>query len=240
GAAASLISGAVGGVCDLKNVPAVWTKTAMIAAGGLGGGVSSLIAGGDFVEGVCNGLICAGLNHALHYVVEGGGKPSYKQHKKINVPRQHGRMDCKYAIMEAIAKHFGETEMSQSDFKRIGNMLIKNNSNISMREMFQQMGFLVSSQGTDLGTMFTAMDQLDFPIAVEYKPDGNYGINHVGVMESLSKNSCGELVIRLSDPYFGDNHMINPYNDNNCYYQFYGYQSIPNMLNIPIKGLHYY
>ncbi|MBR6441340.1 MAG: hypothetical protein IKS44_04755, partial [Bacteroidales bacterium] len=44
GAAASLISGAVGGVCDLKNVPAVWTKTAMIAAGGLGGGVSSLIA----------------------------------------------------------------------------------------------------------------------------------------------------------------------------------------------------
>ena len=68
GAAASLISGAVGGVCDLKNVPAVWTKTAMIAAGGLGGGVSSLIAGGEFIDGLCNGLICAGLNHALHYV----------------------------------------------------------------------------------------------------------------------------------------------------------------------------
>ncbi|MBR5911809.1 MAG: hypothetical protein IKZ55_07465, partial [Bacteroidales bacterium] len=70
GAAASLISGAVGGVCDLKNVPAVWTKTAMIAAGGLGGGVSSLIAGGEFIDGFCNGLICAGLNHALHYVAK--------------------------------------------------------------------------------------------------------------------------------------------------------------------------
>ncbi len=43
-------------------------KTAMIAAGGLAGGVSSSIAGGEFIDGLCNGLICAGLNHALHYV----------------------------------------------------------------------------------------------------------------------------------------------------------------------------
>ena len=72
GAAASLISGAVGGVCGPQhlNVPVVWAKTAMIAAGGLGGGVSSLIAGGEFIDGLCNGLICAGLNHALHYVAK--------------------------------------------------------------------------------------------------------------------------------------------------------------------------
>ena len=72
GAAASLISGAVGGVCgDPKlKVPVVWAKTAMIAAGGLAGGVSSSIAGGEFIDGLCNGLICAGLNHALHYVAD--------------------------------------------------------------------------------------------------------------------------------------------------------------------------
>jgi RHS repeat-associated protein len=70
GAAASLVSGTVAGVCELRQVPLVWAKTAMIAAGGLAGGVSSSIAGGEFIDGFCNGLICAGLNHALHYVAD--------------------------------------------------------------------------------------------------------------------------------------------------------------------------
>lgn len=43
-----------------------------VAAGALSGGITAKIAGGDFWEGVCNGLICAGLNHAMHLVVEGG------------------------------------------------------------------------------------------------------------------------------------------------------------------------
>ena len=30
------------------------------------------MAGGDFWDGVCNGIICSGLNHAMHLVVEGG------------------------------------------------------------------------------------------------------------------------------------------------------------------------
>ena len=74
GAAASLVSGTVAGVFGLPQlqVPEVWAKTAMIAAGGLAGGVSSSIDGGEFIDGLCNGLICAGLNHALHWVAEGG------------------------------------------------------------------------------------------------------------------------------------------------------------------------
>ena len=34
------------------------------------GEVSASIAGGYFWDGVCNGLICAGLNHALHFVAD--------------------------------------------------------------------------------------------------------------------------------------------------------------------------
>ena len=34
-----------------------WRITATIAAGGLSGGVTSSMAGGEFWEGVCNGLI---------------------------------------------------------------------------------------------------------------------------------------------------------------------------------------
>ena len=47
-----------------------WCTSTTSAAGGLSGGVSSSMAGGDFWDGVCNGLICAGLNHALHWVAE--------------------------------------------------------------------------------------------------------------------------------------------------------------------------
>ena len=87
GAAASLISGAVGGACDLKKVPAVWAKAAMIAAGGIAGGVSSKIAGGEFIDGFCNGLISAGLNHAMHWVaknVTGPDDPPGKQNTRAS------------------------------------------------------------------------------------------------------------------------------------------------------------
>lgn len=43
--------------------------TCMVAAGGLSGGVTASMAGGSFWEGVCNGLICAGLNHAMHVTI---------------------------------------------------------------------------------------------------------------------------------------------------------------------------
>ncbi len=40
----------------------------MIAGGGLSGGISSTIAGGDFWHGMRQGLIVSGLNHAMHMV----------------------------------------------------------------------------------------------------------------------------------------------------------------------------
>ncbi|MGQ8867413.1 hypothetical protein [Myroides sp. TSA_177.3] len=43
----------------------------MIAGGGLSGGISSTIADGDFWQGMQQGLITSGLNHAMHMVVEG-------------------------------------------------------------------------------------------------------------------------------------------------------------------------
>ena len=42
-----------------------------MAAGGLGGGISSKLAGGTFEDGFRNGLISAGLNHGLHSVANG-------------------------------------------------------------------------------------------------------------------------------------------------------------------------
>jgi hypothetical protein len=41
----------------------------MIASGGLSGGLSSAIAGGDFWKGVREGLITSGLNHVAHMTI---------------------------------------------------------------------------------------------------------------------------------------------------------------------------
>ena len=72
GAVSLGISSLTVGICGVAKVSEQWTKAATIAAGGLSGGVTSTMAGGSFWEGVCNGLICAGLNHAMHLVAEGG------------------------------------------------------------------------------------------------------------------------------------------------------------------------
>ena len=72
GAVSSAISSITTGVCEAKINSKEWTAAITIAAGGLSGGITSTIAGGDFWDGVCNGLICAGLNHVMHLVAEGG------------------------------------------------------------------------------------------------------------------------------------------------------------------------
>lgn len=53
-----------------QNLCEAWQVTCMVAAGTLSGGVTASMAGGSFWDGVCNGLICSGLNHALHLAAE--------------------------------------------------------------------------------------------------------------------------------------------------------------------------
>ncbi len=73
-----------------RNISEGGIKALTIAAGGLSGGISSSIAGGNFWAGVRQGLITSGLNHMMHMVAEGieGGygdckdKEKALQHKK--------------------------------------------------------------------------------------------------------------------------------------------------------------
>ncbi|WP_353100629.1 hypothetical protein [Myroides odoratus] len=53
----------------------------MIAGGGLSGGISSTIAGGDFWQGMRQGLITSGLNHLMHMGLDNGYD---KEGNKIN------------------------------------------------------------------------------------------------------------------------------------------------------------
>ena len=70
-AVSSAISSITVGICGVAKVSEAWTKRIMVAAGGISGGVTASMAGGDFWDGMCNGLISSGLNHAMHLVVEG-------------------------------------------------------------------------------------------------------------------------------------------------------------------------
>jgi hypothetical protein len=130
----------------------------MIAGGALAGGVSSTIVGGNFWEGVCNGLICAGLNHAMHLVGEIGPKIVHVLHELKNFENSmqkdrgpyftsHFNM-CKYAVMEAIAYYFGDYENDQWGFKDTGDKFIadakKNNRpEPLLSAVFEKCGFSV-------------------------------------------------------------------------------------------------
>ena len=70
GAVSSFVSSVTEIGCQKLHISESWTKAALVATGSLSGGVSASMAGGDFWDGVCNGLICAGLNHAMHYVAD--------------------------------------------------------------------------------------------------------------------------------------------------------------------------
>ncbi|AJA68925.1 hypothetical protein MYRA21_1775 [Myroides sp. A21] len=78
GAISSMISSGIGKLGPKTDTNGVVTegvlstsdnKAMMIVGGGLSGGISSSIAGGDFMKGMQQGLITSGLNHSMHEVV---------------------------------------------------------------------------------------------------------------------------------------------------------------------------
>lgn len=73
GAVSSLVSSGIqiSGISDgqlNKFGQSDWYNAATIAAGGLSGGISSTIAGGNFWAGARQGLITSGLNHVAHQI----------------------------------------------------------------------------------------------------------------------------------------------------------------------------
>ena len=86
GAVSSVISSGIEGLGTTDGLANSFGKSStykavMIASGGLSGGISSKIAGGNFWQGAQQGIITAGLNHLAHQVTK-GGEPG-KDYKKF-------------------------------------------------------------------------------------------------------------------------------------------------------------
>jgi hypothetical protein len=111
-------------------------KVVMIAAGGLSGGFSSAIAGGNFWQGVKQGIITSGLNHATNHVVEelqNGGKnesmkndddPKKPTNKKITFKqaREHflnGTGETLYTDIQAMGVELHESDFDTDGIARI-------------------------------------------------------------------------------------------------------------------------
>lgn len=88
GAAAGGISSLSGSLIDLSGLQGIDLKAAHWIGGGLSGGVGSAIAGGNFVDGLRQGLITGGLNHAAHQIAgsfQGGpGDPPVKVYIELD------------------------------------------------------------------------------------------------------------------------------------------------------------
>lgn len=78
GAAASLIAGTAG---KIETGNTLWNGVVQIGAGGVAGGISSVIAGGDFANGFSQGVITAGLNHFAHRIQEKQSLDSFAKEK---------------------------------------------------------------------------------------------------------------------------------------------------------------
>ena len=175
GAASSLVSSCIGAACA-HSCSVQWQRAAMIAGGALAGGVSSTIVGGNFWEGVCNGLICAGLNHAMHLVVDGGGIPlkrwlkdhanKYKHHWQTDIVNPEGR--CKAAMAANIGHYFGSKNGGENYYWGRFKSLYEVDRNVSLEEYFNDCGFDFEIVGRKIRTGCETLFERYFWFLVHY------------------------------------------------------------------------
>ncbi len=179
---------------------------------GLHRGLSSSMAGGEFWDGLCNGLICAGLNHALHWVADvGDGITTYlKDYEKLEMMmgKQWDQMIsmklCKYYCLEAIGKYLGYTK-TRGDYMDIGKGLIHNNEDAFLSALIMESGFAgvdVYGENFDNSGIITANLNAGNPIMLTLNTGGED--LHSVVLTGYRETNSGAIEYHLSNPDFLD------------------------------------
>ena len=128
GFAGSVIGSATGGIFG-KSSNFVQVATT-IAAGGIAGGVGSVIGGGKFWDGFRNGVIAAGLNHALHKLQQVKTKATDPKEKEsgrnltfeqAKILYQYGKGTAQHVDLSAIDL----SKVRMSDFNERGLATIR-------------------------------------------------------------------------------------------------------------------
>ena len=206
GAVASFVSTSTG--IMTAELPKVWQVTCMVAAGGLSGGVTSTMAGGDFWDGVCNGLICAGLNHAMHLAADGGGKPfvrwlkdhanKYKHHYQTDIVNPEGR--CKAAMAANIGHYYGSKRGGESFYWGRFESLYKIEHDVSLEKYFADCGFDFEIVGRN--EIEKAVDLLPEGklIVFQMEASGKFSSHVVALTGAVRESNDSDAMFRISNP----------------------------------------
>ena len=207
GAVSSVVSSATDGICGLCKVPKGWTKAAVVAAGCLSGGVTATMAGGNFWEGVCSGLICAGLNHAMHLVVEGDipykrflkdHATKYKHHWQTDITNPEGR--CKAATAANIGHYFESKRGGENYYWGRFESLYNVDRNVTLEEYFTNCGFDFENAGNmELTELVDKLPEGKL-IVFEMKNEGRFSGHTITLTGVLKENMDSDIMFRISDP----------------------------------------
>ena len=165
------------------------TGLGLYAMGGLSGGLGALTTGGNFWEGMGQGMIITGLNHAAWHEVARlkGELPNYS-----GKPMEDGNMGgCVLATLKSILEYMGLNELADKiSIKPVGTSLDKiaedygfTLKKIKLKEIIQQI-------------------QGDTPVAMEYIPVTSTGRDHAVAIQAIEVRN-GKYRLQVMDPDFG-------------------------------------
>lgn len=223
-ATASVMSTAINQTCIHFQLSAGQIRMAMIAGGALSGGISAKMAGGDFIDGFCNGLISAGLNHALHYVAEGGRLIGFIMATQ-DIQNIHPTK-CKYYCLEAIEKYLlGDKARTAKQIEDCWNEIAKNESDevTIYQKVCEQNGYgfkQICRNELNSTEILNAIDSGNPVLVLSYwqNPYNSWDVPraHARVMIGVV-GSGADAQYEIADPMFGE-----PYyrTSSNINYQF--------------------
>ena len=237
-ATASVMSTAINQTCIHFQLSEGLTKTAMIAGGALSGGISAKMAGGDFIDGFCNGLICAGLNHALHTVVEGGVRLARFKMMTQDAWAKNPEK-CKFVAL-AMAEYslLGENARTPEQIEDAWNEIARTEKNESVRyqKVLAQNGIGIrDTQSTlndiDGSEMYNIISSDNPVLVLSYYENfnGEYIRAHASLLIGVSD---GNNSFEIADPMYTDTYYRtsgnmgkDPYNQRTTLYnKFYYFQ----------------
>ena len=202
-----------------------WRQVAIIASGTLSGGVTTKMMGGDFIDGAIDGFIIAGLNHALHQILD---RVTYYKLKNLQNYRHHRQTSlkgCKIALARSYYQYFSGEDLGDAFFSTIINSMIDIDHNVTLKKCFEECRFEVQDgMGVDImqigdhlteghlfsvvlkGERLTNMSDIDHLVTLFEVFRENGGVLKVSVYDPLCATvqhyEWKELMVDIKDAYF--------------------------------------
>ena len=152
GAFSSVVASGIQGLHLAKGI----NVAATVLSGGVTGGLGSVLSGGTFIDGARNGIITAGLNHAMHMAAssllkDGGPDDPKKKAYQVNIEDNQGATDHIEVVFDA----------STNTMEKLEKYLAKNYGLGLAQARKAALSATVLSRTTTLLTAYNAVDDIN-------------------------------------------------------------------------------